>query len=76
MRLATVARKPPLVMKPGDVCGVDVEGLGVPVNPSRTRPSEARRGLRPRPAIGVGWPGGRVVVGIGSRKAGGDERDF
>lgn len=28
-----MARKPPLFMKPGDVCEVEVEGLGVLVNP-------------------------------------------
>jgi acylpyruvate hydrolase len=28
-----LARKPPLFMKPGDVCEVEVEGLGVLVNP-------------------------------------------
>ena len=28
-----LARKPPLYMKPGDVCEVEVEGLGILVNP-------------------------------------------
>jgi 2-keto-4-pentenoate hydratase/2-oxohepta-3-ene-1,7-dioic acid hydratase in catechol pathway len=28
-----LARKPPLWMKPGDVCEVEVEGLGILVNP-------------------------------------------
>jgi 2-keto-4-pentenoate hydratase/2-oxohepta-3-ene-1,7-dioic acid hydratase in catechol pathway len=35
-----LARKPPLFMKPGDVCEVDVEGIGVLVNPVAAEPKE------------------------------------
>jgi 2-keto-4-pentenoate hydratase/2-oxohepta-3-ene-1,7-dioic acid hydratase in catechol pathway len=28
-----LARKPPLFMKPGDICEVEVEGLGILINP-------------------------------------------
>ena len=37
-----LARKPPLFMKPGDVCEVEADGLGVLVNPVEDEPGERR----------------------------------
>ena len=38
-----LARKPPLWMKPGDVCEVELEGLGVLRNPIADQPPSAKR---------------------------------
>lgn len=37
-----LARKPPLFMKPGDICEVEVEGLGVLVNPVQDETGHTR----------------------------------
>ncbi len=36
-----LARKPPLWMKPGDVCEVTLKGVGVPRNPVAEQPADA-----------------------------------
>ena len=40
------ARKPPLFMKPGDVCEVEVEGIGVLRNPIVDEAARPRAGSR------------------------------